>query len=62
MLQQIEQLLWLHLFQQVQAIMIDWLIDWIEIYAVSAIFQPCNGGNGLMSDERLTEKMHIIVI
>ena len=23
---------------------IDWLIDWIEIYAVSAMFQPCNGG------------------
>ena len=22
----------------------DWLIDWIEFYAVSAIFQPCNGG------------------
>ena len=20
-----------------------WLIDWIEVYAVSAIFQPCNG-------------------
>ena len=24
--------------------LIDWLIDWIEFYAVSAIFQPCNGG------------------
>ena len=24
---------------------IDWLIDWIEFYAVSAIFQPCYGGN-----------------
>ena len=23
---------------------VDWLIDWIEFYAVSAIFQPCNGG------------------
>ena len=22
----------------------DWLIDWKEFYAVSAIFQPCNGG------------------
>ena len=22
----------------------SWLIDWIEFYAVSAIFQPCNGG------------------
>ena len=26
--------------------MIDWLIDWIECYAISAIFQPCHGGNG----------------
>ena len=26
-----------------------WLIDWIEIYAVSAIFQPCNGGYSLLS-------------
>ena len=26
-------------------ILIDWLIDWIEFYAVSAIFQPCNGGD-----------------
>ena len=24
--------------------LIDWLIDWIEFYAESAIFQPCNGG------------------
>ena len=24
--------------------LIDWLIDWIEFYAVSAIFQPCIGG------------------
>ena len=24
--------------------LIDWLIEWIEFYAVSAIFQPCNGG------------------
>ena len=23
---------------------IDWLIDWIEFYAVSLIIQPCNGG------------------
>ena len=23
----------------------DALIDWIEFYAVSAIFQPCNGGD-----------------
>ena len=22
----------------------DWLIGWIEFYAVSAMFQPCNGG------------------
>ena len=22
----------------------DRLIDWIEFYAVSAVFQPCNGG------------------
>ena len=22
--------------------LIDWLIDWIEFYAVSAIFQPCD--------------------
>ena len=22
----------------------DWLIEWIEFYAVSEIFQPCNGG------------------
>ena len=21
-----------------------WTIDWMEFYAVSAIFQPCNGG------------------
>ena len=25
------------------------LIDWIEFYAVSAIFQPCNGGNKTLS-------------
>ena len=25
----------------------DWLIDWLEFYAVSAIFQPCNGVNAL---------------
>ena len=25
--------------------LIDWLIDWIVFYAVSAIFQPYNGGN-----------------
>ena len=26
--------------------LIDWLIDrWIAFYAVSAIFQPCNGGD-----------------
>ena len=24
--------------------MADILIDWIEFYAVSTIFQPCNGG------------------
>ena len=24
------------------------LIDWIEFYTVSAIFQPCNGGHGLI--------------
>ena len=24
---------------------IDWLIDWIVFYAVSAVFQPCNGGD-----------------
>ena len=24
---------------------LDWLIDWIVFYAVSAIFQPCNGGH-----------------
>ena len=23
----------------------DWLIDWIVFYAVSVIFQPCNGGS-----------------
>ena len=26
-----------------------WLIDWIEFYAVSAIFQPCNGGSTVVS-------------
>ena len=25
--------------------LIDWLFVWIEFYAVSAIFQPCNGGS-----------------
>ena len=29
------------------AICIDKLIDWIEFYAVSAIFQPCNGGSAV---------------
>ena len=24
--------------------LIDWLIDWIVFYAISAIFQPYNGG------------------
>ena len=23
--------------------LLDWLIDWFVFYAVSAIFQPCNG-------------------
>ena len=27
----------------------DWLIDWIEFYAVSAIFKSCNGGLGLLT-------------
>ena len=30
---------------QVDKHCMDWLIDWIEFYAVSAIFQPCNGGD-----------------
>ena len=31
----------------------DWLIDWIEIYAEPAIFQPCNGGGRNVVMERL---------
>ena len=26
-----------------------WLIDWIVFYAVSAIFQPCNGGTNILT-------------
>ena len=29
--------------------MIDWLIDWIEFYAVLEIFHPCNGGKKRIS-------------
>ena len=29
---------------------VDWLIDWIEFYAISAIFQPCNGGYYSLND------------
>ena len=29
----------------VKQIFPDWLIDWIEFYAVTAIFHPCNGDN-----------------
>ena len=29
---------------QVESEKVDWLIDWIDFNAVSAIFQPCNGG------------------
>ena len=25
--------------------LVDWLIDWIDFYAVSVIFEPCNGGD-----------------
>ena len=25
--------------------LVNWLIDWIEFYPISAIFQPCNGGD-----------------
>ena len=32
------------LYRVTKIILIDWLIDWIEFYAVSVIFQPYNGG------------------
>ena len=29
---------------QVELEKVEWLIDWKELYAISAIFQSCNGG------------------
>ena len=34
----------LHLFSFSVSKLIDWLIDWIGFYVVSAIFEPCKGG------------------
>ena len=30
--------------------LIDWLIDWLGFYAISAIFQPCNGSDYKVND------------
>ena len=38
----------------------DWLIDWIEFYGVSAIFQPCNGGTCCEPAFRTAFLPHII--
>ena len=37
--------------------MADRLIDWIEFYAVSTIFQPCNGG---MADKKKYVRAHTL--
>ena len=36
-----------------------WLIDWIEFYAVSAIFQPCNGGKFMWKCSQETSRKSI---
>ena len=33
-----------NLFKWVCSVKFDWWIDWMEFYALSAIFQQCNGG------------------
>ena len=35
-------------------IIIDWLIDWIEFYAVSEIFQACNVGDYQLNSQGLS--------
>ena len=32
------------------------MIDWIGFYAVSAIFQPCNGGKAVMGYHAINRK------
>ena len=42
--------------------MVDWLIDWMEFYAVSAIFQPCNGGSLKWSELNHASPCYILTI
>ena len=41
-------------------ILVDWLIDLIDFYAVSAIFQPCNSGMTLVLGDQIFQLRLII--